>query len=238
MADHRSFETWCPITERFTRGRGRCRIEVPDDPIQEPSISSLSSPMNDVTPAKARDFSRAAARFYRESPWRSAGADEPIKVKSEQIEGGSRFAIVLGKKGKVKGLWLCDDWKTCFLVQRGDYRTVVEHLRYTALHFGGRKGISPDDLERIQRHGFEVAGPTAFPSVLRKVPDEDFRSPDAKELEILEACLWIIPDFLKRDEDRKSDVYEYAFKATEGKMSLDLSWVPKEWLRSQGPKTQ
>jgi len=164
--------------------------------------------MNDITPAKARDFYRAAARFYRASPWRSAGADEPIKLKSEQIEGGPRFAIVLGNKGRVTGLWLCDDWKTCVLVERGRYETIAEHLRYTALHFGGRTEISPKNLEKIGRHGFEVAGPRAFPSVLRKEPGEDFHSPDAGELEILEACLWVIPDFLKRAEDRKPDVYD------------------------------
>jgi hypothetical protein len=193
-------------------------------------VSPLSNPMNGVIPTKLRDFYRAAARFYRESPWRSAGADEPIKVKCEPLEGGPRFAIVVGRKGKVKGLWLCDDWKTCLLVERGDYRTVAEHLRYTALHFGGRTGISPKELEKIGRHGFEVAGPGAFPSVLRKEPGDDFRSPDAGELELLEACLWVIPDFLKRAVDRKPDVYEYAFKATNGQMSLDLSWVPGERL--------
>jgi hypothetical protein len=191
--------------------------------------------MSDVTPDQARDFYRAAASFYRQAPWRSVGVDEPIKVKCEPLEGGPRFAIVLGKKGKVKGLWLCDDWKTCFLFEQGEYRTVAEHLRYTALHFWGRTEVSPNDLEKIQRHGFEVAGPKAYPSVLRKEPGEDFRSPDALELELLEACLWVIPDFLKRAEDRKPDVYEYAFKAADGKMTLDLSWVSKDRLSVDRP---
>jgi hypothetical protein len=186
--------------------------------------------MSGVTTTLARDFYRAAAGFYRQAPWRSAGADEPIKVKCEPLEGGPRFAIVVGRKGKVKGLWLCDDWKTCLLVEKSDYQAVAEHLRYTALHFGGRTEISPNDMEKIQRHGFEVAGPKAYPSVLRKEPGEDFRSPVAGELELLEACLGVIPDFLKRAEDRKPDVYEYAFQGEEGKMTLDLSWVSKERL--------
>jgi hypothetical protein len=186
--------------------------------------------MSSVTPIQARDFYRAAATFYRQAPWRSAGADEPIKLQCEQLEGGHRFAIVQGKKGKVKGLWLCDDWKTCILVQRGRYEAIAEHLRYTALHFGDRTEVSPNDLEMAQRHGFEIAGPRAFPVVLRKEPGGDFRSPDAGELELLEACLGIIPDFLKRAEDRKPDVYEYTFKAANGQMTLDLSWVPKDRL--------
>jgi hypothetical protein len=187
--------------------------------------------MSNVTPVHARDFYRAAATFYRQAPWCSVGGDEPIKVECEQLESGPRFAIVLGKKGKVKGVWLCDDWTTCILVQRGRYGAIAEHLRYTALHFGDRTEISPKDLEEFRRHGFEVAGPRAFPVVLRKEPGGDFRSPDAGELELLEACLWVIPDFLKRAEDRKPDVYEYTFKAASGQMTLDLSWVPKDRLR-------
>jgi hypothetical protein len=158
------------------------------------------------------------------------GGDEPIKVKCEQLEGGPRFAIVLGKSGKMKGLWLCDDWKTCLLVERGRYETIAEHLRYTALHFGDRTEISPDDREIVKRHGFEVAGPGAFPAAFRNEPGEVFRSPDGGELELLEACLWVIPDFLKRAEDRKPDVYEYAFKGAGGEMTMNLSWVPKERL--------
>src|SRR5262249_1436076 len=159
-----------------------------------------------VTTDQARDFYRAAASFYRQTPWRSVGGDEPIEVECEQLEGGPRFAIVVGKKGKVKGLWLCDDWKTCFLFEQGEYKTVAEHFQYTALHFGGRTAINADDLARAQRLGFEVAGPRAYPAVLRKERGGDFRSPDAGELELLEACLWVLPDFLKRAKDRTTEV--------------------------------
>jgi hypothetical protein len=194
--------------------------------------------MSGVTPTQALDFYRAAASFYRQAPWRSVGSDEPIQVECEPREGGPRFAIVLGKEGKVRGLWLCDDWKTCFLFENYDYKTVADDLQYTAVHFGGRSQISPDDLEKAERLGFEVAGPRAYPSVLRKERGGDFGSPEAGELELLEACLRVIPDFLKRAEDRKPDVYGYASKGEEGKMSLDLSWVPKERLRGQGPQTR
>jgi hypothetical protein len=189
---------------------------------------------NAVTTEQARDFYRAAARFYRQVPWRSVGSDEPIQVECQPREGGPRFAIVLGKEGKIGGLWLCDDWKTCFLFENGDYQTVADHLQYTAVHFGGRSQISPDDLEKAERLGFEVAGPRAYPAVLRKERGGDFRSPDAGELELLEACLRVIPDFLKRAEDRKPDLYEYASEGKTGKRTLDLSWVPKERLTESG----
>jgi hypothetical protein len=190
--------------------------------------------MSGVTPEQDRDFYRAAASFYRQSPWRSVGMDEPIKVECEQVEGGPRFAIVVGKKGKIKGLWLCDDWGTCFLFEQGEYKAVAAHLQYTALHFGGRSQIRRADLEMAQRLNFEVASSRAYPAVFRKERGTDFRSPDAGELEPLTACLWVLPDFLKRAEDRKPDVYEYTFKGMTGKMTFDLSWVPKERLLKTG----
>jgi hypothetical protein len=190
-----------------------------------------------VSPDQARDFYRAAASFYRQAPWRSVGQDEPIKVESEQIQGGPRFAVVLGKPAKIKGLWLCDDWKTCFLFERGRYPDIAEHLQYTALHFRPGSRIGPKDLGMAQRLGFEVANSRAYPSPIRKERGADFRGPGPEELEILEACLWVMPDFLKRAEDRKPDVYEYAFKGREGKMTLDLSWVPRERLEWNPPGT-
>ena len=82
-----------------------------------------------VTTEQARDFYRAAARFYCQAPWRLVGMDEPIRVECEHFGDGPRFVIVLGKDGKVRVLWLCDDWKTGFLIERGDYKAVADHLR-------------------------------------------------------------------------------------------------------------
>jgi hypothetical protein len=149
--------------------------------------------MSRVTPIQARDFYRATATFYRQAPLRSVGGDEPIKIPCEQLEGSPRFAIILGKKGKVKGVWLCDYWETCFLFEQVEYQTFAEQLRYTALHFGDRTEPSPNGLEMAERHGFEIAGPRALPVVFRKEPGGDFRKPDAREPELLEACLGIIP---------------------------------------------
>ena len=194
--------------------------------------------MGVVTTEQARDFYRVAASFYHQAPWHSVGGDEPIEVKCEQLEGGSRFAIVLGKSGKIRGLWLCDDWESCFLFENGDYNSVADYLRFTSLRFLDRTEINTHDLEEAQRLGFKVAGPKAYPAVFRKERGDDLRSHDAGELELLEACLWVIPDFLKRAEDRKPDVYGFTFKGASGKMALELSWVPPERLRGRGSNAQ
>ena len=45
-----------------------------------------------------------------------------------------------------------------------------------------------------------------------------------------------MPDFLKRAEARKPDVYGYAFKGMTGEIPLELSWVPKEPPGADGDK--
>jgi hypothetical protein len=82
-------------------------------------------------------------------------------------------------------------------------------------------------VEAVRLHGFEVAGPNAYPLAFRMEAGRRFRSPVAWELELLEACLWVIPDFLKRAGDRKPDVYEHAFDGAIGRMTPDLTWVPE-----------
>jgi hypothetical protein len=94
--------------------------------------------MSDVTPAQARDFFRAAS-FYRQAPWRSTGAGETIKVKSEQLEGGPWYTIVLGKTGMVKRLILFGDWKSRVLLGRGLSDAIADRLQDMTVHFGDRK---------------------------------------------------------------------------------------------------
>ena len=61
--------------------------------------------------------------------------------------------------------------------------------------------------EKAQGHSFEVASSRAYPTAIRKERGAVLRGRDAGELEILEACHWVIPNFLKRTEDRKLGVY-------------------------------
>jgi hypothetical protein len=169
--------------------------------------------MSAVTPEQFRGFYRAVAHFYRKAPWRSVAEREIIRVECLQLEGSFWFAVVLGNMGKIKELWLCDALKTCFLFGQGDYKAVAEHPQYTAHHFGTRRAINRKDLERAQRLSFEVASSREYPAVLRKERGSDSRSSDTGELELLEACLCVIPDFVKRVRDPSPDVLEYSLRA-------------------------
>jgi hypothetical protein len=182
--------------------------------------------MDGVTPEQVRDFHRAATHFYRQSPWRSVAEGETIQVECPQLAGGPRYAVVLGKKSRLRGLMLFDDEEGRRLMERADYETIAGRLSNIAVHFEDRGQVGADAVEAVGWHGFEVAGPAAYPHPFRMEVGRKFRTPIAWELELLEACLWTIPDFLMRAKDRTPDVLEYAFDGMIGRMTLDLSWVP------------
>jgi hypothetical protein len=120
---------------------------------------------------------------------------------------------------------LFDDREGRRLMERAEYEAIADRLSNIAVHFEDRGQVGAEAFEAIRRHRFEVAGPNAYPSAFRMEVGRKFRPPVAWELELLEACLWTIPDFLKRAKDRPPEVFEYAFDGTIGRMTLDLSWV-------------
>lgn len=182
--------------------------------------------MGTVSPEQTRDFYRAASSFYRQSPWQTASEAETIRVACQQLGGGPWYAVMLGKVIDTKGLMLYDDLEGRRLMQRVKYELIAERLQAIGVHFEDAGGADPASVALVRERGFEIAGPNAYPLAFRMESGRRFREPVAWELELLEACLWTIPDFLKRARNRKPDVYEYAFDGTIGRMSMDLAWVP------------
>ena len=77
------------------------------------------------------DFFRAAARFYRARPWRIVDEGEAIRVECKAVGHGPRFAMILGKQGRIKGLMLHDDWESYRLMNQRVYEEVADQLRMT-----------------------------------------------------------------------------------------------------------
>ena len=58
--------------------------------------------MGTVSAEQARDFYRAAANFYRQTPWRIVGEGETIEIRCQQLSGGPWYAVILGKMINIK----------------------------------------------------------------------------------------------------------------------------------------
>jgi hypothetical protein len=77
------------------------------------------------------------------------------------------------------------------------------------------------DVDAAEKHGWPVAGPEAYPLVIRINPGLATRPPLAWELELLEGCLRTIPDFLKTPKGSMSQTVS----VVSGELTLRLSWV-------------
>ena len=58
-------------------------------------------------------------------------------MECEAAGHGPRFAVILGKRGRVKGLMLHDDWGSYRLMALQEYGEIADRLRMTGVYFGG-----------------------------------------------------------------------------------------------------
>ena len=159
-------------------------------------------------------------------------------MRCEGVGDGPRFAMILGKQGKIKGLMLHDDSVSYRLMMQRAYEEIADQLRMTAVHFELLSKASPEAKKMVTDRNLELASSRAYPSVFRMGRGRQVSLPDATELDLLEACLWVIPDFLHRAKDRSPDVFVYNYKGISGMMTLELSWVPGERLHEPDRPTE
>ena len=131
---------------------------------------------------------------------------------------GTRFAIVLGRTGVQLGLCIYDDWEITRAMLSG-YATPDEN-RALAVCFDEAEIMSAVDLQLIDRLGWPIATPEAWPAVMRLDPHRVPRSPSAEELVFLDACLRAIPDFIEAKAPRQVRQVESGTRQVE----LHLAW--------------
>lgn len=56
--------------------------------------------------------------------------------------------------------------------------------------------LAPADLYLVERHGWPIASPQAYPAVMCFYPGYEPGPPTADDLEFLGACLHCLPDFV------------------------------------------
>lgn len=175
-----------------------------------------------MEPKHMRSFYAAAAVFYRRKPWQIVRGDTPIKVECDRFQSGPWYAVVMGQSGVQQGVAVYEDFEALQEMMTSD-RTDEENTRgmsALSLMFSEAFEISVRDLDAVERHGFEVAGPEAYPLVIRINPGRAIRPPLTWELELLEGCLSAIPEFLAG----KRTVLEKTVAAASGKLTIRLSW--------------
>lgn len=139
-----------------------------------------------MTDALQRGLYTAAAEFYRSRPWRKLPSDTSLDVNGP--DGRLVHVVVMGQSGVQQGLAIYEDRKTLAAALRGDEKAAARSTSL-AVMFGEAFEISARDHDAIEQQGFDIAGPEAWPLVIRIEPGFATRPPLAWEVELITACL-------------------------------------------------
>jgi hypothetical protein len=176
-----------------------------------------------VTPELAAGTFAAAADFYRAAPWRLVSADVPIRIESTAFQSGPWFAVVMGQGGMLQGLALYEDLALLRKLLGG--RMKDDGLRRKnaglTMYFGEAFDIPAADLHDLERLGWPIAGPEAYPILLRVNQGMNIRRPLAWELKLLEASLRAVMAFVQHKAEKP---ISYEIPTSGGPVPLTLSW--------------
>jgi hypothetical protein len=177
-----------------------------------------------VTPEIAAGVFDAAAEFYRATPWRIVPPDVPIQIETTSFQSGPWYAIVMGQSGMLQGLALYEDWRVLrkMLDGRVSEKDSLRKTTSLAVYYGEAFDFPATDLNDLERLGWQVAGPEAYPTVLRINPGMNIRRPLSWELQLLEATLRALIQFTASGV---SQPVEYDISTSAGLVHLRLDWM-------------
>src|SRR5207249_6240854 len=93
-----------------------------------------------------------------------------------------------------------------------------------AVTFSDEDELPEEDLDAIEQHRWRIAGRRAFPSAYRTDPGMKMRPPTPDELQLLEACLRAVPEFVRK-KTRRVEPTTTTVPTSAGEAVLNLSWV-------------
>ena len=151
-----------------------------------------------MSTAIGRAFYAAAAAFHRDQTWRRLPSDAAITVDvpgRDGVEARVVHVVVMGQSGLVQGIAVYEDEGALEIARSCDLERVAGSTGLTVM-FGEGFEIPAIDYDWIETHGFEVAGPEAWPQPVRQNPGMNLRPPLVWELELLTGCLRNVPAFI------------------------------------------
>ena len=228
---------WDDLQPHFDEIGVRCAVEAELGTIDEiyaelsSHLSGKQPPglleMPGVTPEQVGGFYRAAAGFYRQSPWKRLGAEQGIKIECDRYQSGPWYAVVMGQMGMTLGLTLYEDLDLLRKTWAGKMSDRENARRTVALTvtFDQELDVPTADLLAGRRYGWEVASPDAYPIPFRKELGMSMRPPLEWELELLEGCLVAITAFIAIQKPDDLSCRSIAVPVQSGELTMIFSWL-------------
>jgi tetratricopeptide (TPR) repeat protein len=157
-----------------------------------------------VTPELLRGFYSAAAEYYRAAPWVHLNNYQVIALR-HPAEKEYRYAMSMGQAGVEYGLASYLRWSDVVrqFTEDENPMTMLPADGLHSLFFDDITKPPFEELEAIQKYGFEIASPEAYPIPYIVESPQKIRRPSRQDLLWYEAALCAIPmivrDSLKSD---------------------------------------
>jgi tetratricopeptide (TPR) repeat protein len=194
------------------------------DKPEHPSLLSASG----VTPELLRGFYSATADYYRAAPWVHLNNYQVIALR-HPAEKDYRYAMSMGQGGIEYGLATYLRWSDV-VRQFTEDENPMNMLPTGGLHslfFDNIAKVPFDDLDAIEKFGFEIAAPEAYPiPVIVEGPDR-VRRPSREDLAWYEAALRAIP-LVVRDHLKPNGRGDYGPFETTLQVPTHLGTIPIE----------
>jgi len=172
-----------------------------------------------VTMEQMESFYYAAARYFELAPWKRVLGEIPIEIRCRGLRQGTMYAIVLGRTGVTLGLALYRGWGEVLAAIRGERTS--EELSGFSIVFDEVTILAPVDLHLVERNGWPIRTPEAYPAVMRLEPGRQPQSPTGEDLDYIESCLRVIPDFVAGNWEAKT----FALVTNGKPLKMRLSWT-------------
>lgn len=172
---------------------------------EHPGLLSIKG----ATPEFVSALFSAAADFYRAAPWVQLNNGQTFALYIPADSQKKWIASVMGNGGVEYGLGLYHSWEAFEKVFMGGADNLSELMSgHIALFYGGPEMLPFDDFDALQRYGWDIAEPEAYPAPVVMEAVKNMRRPDLNELRQMEAALRIIPR-LVRDHLKSAGAGEY-----------------------------
>jgi tetratricopeptide (TPR) repeat protein len=213
------------------------RLELVDDILEKlvehvcgrsPGPALLEMPGMRVE--QVASFFEAAAAFYRSAPWQRVGGAETVKISCDRFESGPWYAVVIGQMGMTLGVALYENHGALVRMRDGNLSDEQNARETVALSvtYGNETEIPVADLDSAERHGWEIAGPDAYPAPIRKERGLVMRPPLTWELRLLEATLRALPDFIATHDRNDPSPQDRTVSTGAGPLTLNLAWISED----------
>lgn len=141
--------------------------------------------------AVAHLFAGAAA-MYRASPWRVFPSDAANFLIDIPSLGVSEHVVsIIGHMGESFGFLLFKshaEFQKFYDLAHDAPRPATQVPAHVAINFERGADLAPNQRKEISQHGWEVAGPAAYPVVMSVEADLLARGPTSRECDIIDAA--------------------------------------------------